>query len=61
MGDTSTRSRPNSEYEQLLLESYPEFEAAAKVALVRMFPQTVAHLVIVAFVEGGDPQGPGEG
>ena len=39
-----------AEYEQLLLESYPEFEAAANVALVRMFPQTVAHLVVVAFV-----------
>jgi hypothetical protein len=39
-----------AEYEALVTEAYPEFEEAGKTALIRMFPQTVAHLVIVAFV-----------
>jgi hypothetical protein len=39
-----------AEYEALITEAYPEFEEAAQTALIRMFPQTVAHLVIVAFV-----------
>jgi hypothetical protein len=43
-----------AEYERLLTESYPRFELQAKTALVRMFPQTVAHLVIIAFVIVGN-------
>lgn len=39
-----------AEYEAALTEKYPEFGPQAKTALVRMFPQTVAHLVIVVFV-----------
>ncbi|MEZ5066526.1 MAG: hypothetical protein R3B81_17490 [bacterium] len=39
-----------AEYEALLVENHPEFGEAAQVALIRMFPQTVAHLVIVSFV-----------
>ncbi len=39
-----------AEYERLLTERYPRFEVQARTALVRMFPQTVAHLVIIAFV-----------
>ena len=43
-----------AEYEAALTSAYPEFDESAKVALVRMFPQTVAHLVIVAFVVLGN-------
>ena len=43
-----------AEYEAALTSAYPEFDKSAKVALVRMFPQTVAHLVIVAFVVLGN-------
>jgi hypothetical protein len=43
-----------AEYEALLISHFPEFEEAARVALVRMFPQTVAHLVIVVFVVLGN-------
>jgi hypothetical protein len=43
-----------AEYEALVTEAHPEFEEAAKTALIRMFPQTVAHLVIVAFVVLGN-------
>jgi hypothetical protein len=39
-----------AEYEALLTEQYPQFEVQAQTALIRMFPQTVAHLVIVGFV-----------
>jgi hypothetical protein len=39
-----------AEYEALLTSSYPRFHEQAQTALIRMFPQTVAHLVIVAFV-----------
>jgi hypothetical protein len=39
-----------AEYEALLTRSYPRFSEQAQTALIRMFPQTVAHLVIVAFV-----------
>jgi hypothetical protein len=39
-----------AEYERLVTEHYPRFQLAAQTALVRMFPQTVAHLVIIAFV-----------
>lgn len=43
-----------AEYERLLLDDHPEFHESAQVALVRMFPQTVAHIVIVAFVVLGN-------
>lgn len=43
-----------AEYERLLLDDHPEFAEAAQVALVRMFPQTIAHMVIVAFVIVGN-------
>ncbi|HET9888529.1 MAG TPA: hypothetical protein VFR10_13560 [bacterium] len=43
-----------AEYEAALTHAYPEFGKSAQVALVRMFPQTVAHLVIVAFVVLGN-------
>jgi len=39
-----------AEYEALLTARYPHFEAHAQTALIRMFPQTVAHLVIALFV-----------
>jgi hypothetical protein len=39
-----------AEYEAALVTNYPKFGEAAQTALVRMFPQTVAHLVIVGFV-----------
>ncbi|HMB69555.1 MAG TPA: hypothetical protein VKU85_09585 [bacterium] len=39
-----------AEYEALLTENYPQFSEQAQEALIRMFPQTVAHLVIVLFV-----------
>jgi hypothetical protein len=43
-----------AEYEAALTQSFPEFGESARVALVRMFPQTVAHIVIVAFVALGN-------
>jgi hypothetical protein len=43
-----------AEYEALLTHAYPEFHEAAQTALIRMYPQTVAHLVIVAFVVLGN-------
>ena len=39
-----------AEYEALLTRQYPQFTEAAQSALLKMLPQTVAHLVIVAFV-----------
>ncbi len=40
-----------AEYEQLLLERYPQLERAdCRVALERMGPQTVAHLAIIFFI-----------
>jgi hypothetical protein len=39
-----------AEYEAALVNHYPRFGEAAQTALIRMFPQTAAHLVIVAFV-----------
>jgi hypothetical protein len=39
-----------AEYERLFTEKFPRFLESSRTALVRMFPQTVAHLVIVAFV-----------
>ena len=43
-----------AEYEAMLVGNYPRFGEAAQTALVRMFPQTWAHLVIVAFVVLGN-------
>ncbi len=43
-----------AEYETALIDVYPEFEEVGRTAQVRMFPQTVAHLVIVAFVVLGN-------
>jgi hypothetical protein len=43
-----------AEYEAALTNSYPEFGKSAQIALVRMFPQTIAHLVIVMFVVLGN-------
>jgi hypothetical protein len=43
-----------AEYEALLTENYPRFHERAQTALIRMFPQTVAHLVIVGFVIVGN-------
>ncbi len=43
-----------AEYEAVLTTRYPEYLASGQVALVRMFPQTVAHLVIVGFVVLGN-------
>ncbi len=43
-----------AEYEAALVSEYPEFGPQARTALVRMFPQTVAHMVIVAFVVLGN-------
>ena len=43
-----------AEYERILLDEHPEFAEAAQVALVRMFPQTVAPMGIVAFVSLGN-------
>jgi len=44
-----------AEYEQLLLERYPQFDRAdARVALERMGPQTLAHLVVMALIVMGN-------
>jgi hypothetical protein len=43
-----------AEYEAMLVDRYPHFAEAAQTALIRMFPQTVAHLVIVGFVVIGN-------
>ncbi|MBZ0267126.1 hypothetical protein K8I85_03140 [bacterium] len=43
-----------AEYEFLVTADYPEFEEQGRTALVRMFPQTWAHLVIIAFVIVGN-------
>ncbi len=43
-----------AEYEAALVDAFPEFGESARIALIRMFPQTVAHLVIVAFVVLGN-------
>ena len=39
-----------AEYERLVTDNYPEFAEQAKTALIRMFPQTWTHLVIIGFV-----------
>lgn len=43
-----------AEYEYLVTADYPEFEEQGRTALIRMFPQTWAHLVIIAFVVVGN-------
>lgn len=43
-----------AEYEAALVSHYPEFGESAQTALIRMFPQTVAHMVIVVFVVLGN-------
>jgi hypothetical protein len=43
-----------AEYEALLTEKFPEFRESGRVALIRMYPQTFAHLVIMAFVVVGN-------
>ncbi|GJM45217.1 MAG: hypothetical protein DHS20C21_20590 [Gemmatimonadota bacterium] len=43
-----------AEYERLVTDAYPEFAVQAKQALIRMFPQTWAHLVIIGFVVLGN-------
>ncbi len=43
-----------AEYEHLVTLAFPEFEEAAQTALIRMYPQTWAHLVIIAFVVVGN-------
>ena len=43
-----------AEYEALLTENFPEFRESGRAALIRMFPQTVAHLVIIGFVVLGN-------
>lgn len=43
-----------AEYERLVTVAYPEFALQAQTALIRMFPQTFAHLVIIAFVVLGN-------
>ena len=44
-----------AEYEQLLLERYPDFDRpATRVALERMGPQTAAHLVVILLIIVGN-------
>lgn len=44
-----------AEYEQLLLERYPHFDRPeSRVALERMGPQTVAHLVVMLLIIAGN-------
>jgi hypothetical protein len=43
-----------AEYEAALTSAYEEFTGSGRTALVRMFPQMVAHLVIVGFVVLGN-------
>lgn len=43
-----------AEYEYLVTADYPEFEEQGRTALIRMFPQTWAHLVIIGFVIVGN-------
>ena len=39
-----------AEYENALVNAYPQFEASSTQAIQRMGPQTVAHLVIIFFI-----------
>jgi len=43
-----------AEYEGLVTAAYPRFAEHGRTALIRMFPQTFAHLVIIAFVIVGN-------
>jgi hypothetical protein len=43
-----------AEYERLVTEKYPRFAANGRTALIRMFPQTWVHLVIIGFVIVGN-------
>jgi hypothetical protein len=43
-----------AEYEAALVKGYPEYEARSQEAIKRMGPQTVAHLVIIAFIVLGN-------
>jgi len=39
-----------AEYEAALVKKYPQYAATSRQAIQRMGPQTVAHLVIIAFI-----------
>jgi hypothetical protein len=39
-----------AEYEAALVNAYPQYEESSSQAIKRMGPQTVAHLVIIAFI-----------
>jgi hypothetical protein len=43
-----------AEYEAALVKAYPQYRATSTTAIRRMGPQTVAHLVIIAFVIVGN-------
>ena len=43
-----------AEYEAALVAAYPEYTESSKQAIKRMGPQTVAHLVIIAFILMGN-------
>jgi len=43
-----------AEYEAALVQKYPEFKETSSGAMVLMGPQTVAHLVVIAFVVIGN-------
>ncbi len=43
-----------AEYEAALVTRYPQFEESSTQAVKRMGPQTVAHLVIIAFIVVGN-------
>ncbi len=43
-----------AEYEAALVQGYPQYKATSEVAIGKMGPQTVAHLVILAFIVIGN-------
>jgi hypothetical protein len=43
-----------AEYEAALVKRYPEYQSRSEEAIKRMGPQTVAHLVIIAFIVLGN-------
>ncbi len=43
-----------AEYESALMRRYPEFKGRSRNAIIRMGPQTVAHIVIMAFIVIGN-------
>ncbi len=43
-----------AEYESTLMRRYPEFRERSSNAIVRMGPQTIAHIVIMAFIVIGN-------